>query len=77
MAAVIWRVTIFKATNAGLVIILYIVTGLSLASWTHLVAVPFSASPTLAAITCESGLFWKDGADTDSQRHSSPSFWLS
>ena len=44
---------IFKRTNAGLFIILYLLTGLSLASWTHLVAVPFANAPTLAAITCK------------------------
>jgi hypothetical protein len=51
IVAVIFQHLIFKGTNAGLLIILYIITGLSLASWTHLVAVPFANAPTLAAIT--------------------------
>ncbi|ORX35007.1 hypothetical protein BD324DRAFT_633591 [Kockovaella imperatae] len=42
---------IFKRTNTGLFIILYLLTGLSLASWTFIVAVPFANAPTLAAIT--------------------------
>lgn len=51
--AIIFQHFIFRRTNAGLFIVLYVVTGLSLASWTHLVAVPFAAAPTLAAITGE------------------------
>jgi len=49
--AIVWQRAIFSGTNIGLFIVLYVVTGLSLASWTQLVAVPFAAAPTLAAIT--------------------------
>ena len=49
--AFVWQRAIFSGTNIGLFIVLYVVTGLSLASWTQLVAVPFAAAPTLAAIT--------------------------
>lgn len=54
VVAVIWQRAIFSETNVGLFIVLYVVTGLSLASWTHLVCVPFASAPTLAAITCKS-----------------------
>jgi hypothetical protein len=57
VVAVIFQYFIFTGTNAGLFIILYILTGLSLASWTHLVAVPFANAPTLAAITGNSMQF--------------------
>ena len=53
LVSIIFHQFIFKATNAGLLIILYILTGLSLASWTYLVAAPFAHAPTLAAISCE------------------------
>jgi ATP-binding cassette subfamily A (ABC1) protein 3 len=53
IVAIIFQRFIYNATNAGLFIVLYIVTGLSLASWTFIVAVPFASAPTLAAITCE------------------------
>ncbi|KAL7420361.1 hypothetical protein Q5752_005331 [Cryptotrichosporon argae] len=49
--AAIFQHFVFVNTNAGLVIVLYLVTGLSLASWTYLVAAPFASAPTLAAIT--------------------------
>jgi ATP-binding cassette subfamily A (ABC1) protein 3 len=49
--AIIFQHFIFERTNAGLFIVLYVLTGLSLASWTFLVAVPFASAPTLAAIT--------------------------
>lgn len=51
VVAIVWQRAIFSGTNIGVFIILYIVTGLSLASWTQLVAVPFASAPTLAAIT--------------------------
>ena len=51
VVAVVWQRAIFSGTNIGLFIVLYVVSGLSLASWTQLVAVPFAAAPTLAAIT--------------------------
>ena len=54
VVAIVWQRAIFSGTNIGLFIVLYVVTGLSLASWTQLVAVPFAAAPTLAAITCMS-----------------------
>ncbi|KLT40780.1 P-loop containing nucleoside triphosphate hydrolase protein [Cutaneotrichosporon oleaginosum] len=48
--AAIYRAIIFKETNFGYLIIAYIVMGLSIASWTFFVAVPFAKKPTLAAI---------------------------
>lgn len=53
VVAVIFQQFIYKGTNIVLLIVLYVVTGLSLASWTFIVAVPFASAPTLAAITCE------------------------
>ncbi|KAK4686551.1 hypothetical protein P7C73_g3574, partial [Tremellales sp. Uapishka_1] len=48
--ALIWKYFIFEKTSAGLVFILYLVTGLSLASWTYVPSVIFSSTPTLAAV---------------------------
>lgn len=50
--AVIWKEFIFKQTSVAIILLLYILTGLSLASWTFLVAAPFASAPTLAAIVC-------------------------
>ena len=51
--AVIWKSFIFKQTSVAIILLLYVMTGLSLASWTFLVAAPFGSAPTLAAIVCE------------------------
>ena len=48
--AVIFQIFIYHRTNMGLLIALYLLTGLSLASWSQLVAVPFGTAPTFAAI---------------------------
>lgn len=48
--ALIFQSFVFKGTNIGLLIGLYIVTGLGLASWTQLVVVWFKDASTLAAI---------------------------
>ena len=53
VVAIIFQQVVYTRTNAGLFLILYVVTGLSLASWAYLIAVPFSSTPTLAAITGE------------------------
>lgn len=50
----IYRAATFKHTDAGFLIVAYIVIGLSVASYTFIVAVPFAKKPTLAAIACES-----------------------
>ena len=53
IVAIIFQQFIYSRTNTGLLIVLYVITGLNLASWTMLVAVPFANAPTLAAITCK------------------------
>jgi len=45
-----WHFRIFKETNAGLIVILHILLGLVLASWSFFVAAPFGKSPQLAAV---------------------------
>ncbi|KAF8971850.1 hypothetical protein BDZ97DRAFT_1650923 [Flammula alnicola] len=47
---VIWKYFIFVETNAGLIIVLHLLLGLVLASWSFVVAIPFSTSPQLAAV---------------------------
>ncbi|CAE6371657.1 unnamed protein product, partial [Rhizoctonia solani] len=51
-SALLWRWSIFTHTPLGLFIVVHLVTGLSLASWSLLVAQPFYKSPQLAAIAC-------------------------
>lgn len=72
LVAIIWQKTIFSGTPIGLFIILYIITGLNIASWSQLVVVFFKNSSTLAAIlsklyrplfSCTSPLFAQAGAD--------------
>ncbi|TFK42171.1 hypothetical protein BDQ12DRAFT_677739 [Crucibulum laeve] len=48
--AMIWKLRIFTATNAGLVIAIHLLAGLSLASWSIFVATPFAKSPQLASV---------------------------
>ncbi|RPD82722.1 P-loop containing nucleoside triphosphate hydrolase protein [Lentinus tigrinus ALCF2SS1-7] len=50
IVAIIWHFRIFKATNVGLVIVIHLLLGLSLASWSFFVATPFGKSPQLAAV---------------------------
>ncbi|EJD51317.1 P-loop containing nucleoside triphosphate hydrolase protein [Auricularia subglabra TFB-10046 SS5] len=50
IVAIVWKVQIFAKTNVGLVIAIHLITGLSLASWSLLVAVRFGKSPQLAAV---------------------------
>ncbi|KAH7105549.1 P-loop containing nucleoside triphosphate hydrolase protein [Auriculariales sp. MPI-PUGE-AT-0066] len=50
ITALVWRFRIFSATNTGLVIVIHLLTGFSLASWTLFAAVPFGRSPQLAAV---------------------------
>lgn len=50
IVSVLWHYRIFTATNVGLVIIVHLLLGFSLASWSFFVAVPFGKSPQLAAV---------------------------
>ncbi|KDR85851.1 hypothetical protein GALMADRAFT_389530 [Galerina marginata CBS 339.88] len=48
--ALIWRARLFVETSAGLMILVHILTGVGLASWSFFISVPFSKSPQLAAV---------------------------
>ncbi|KZT02088.1 P-loop containing nucleoside triphosphate hydrolase protein [Laetiporus sulphureus 93-53] len=50
IVSVIWHYRIFTGTNGGLVFVIHLLLGLSLASWSFFVSVPFGKSPQLAAI---------------------------
>ena len=50
LVSVIWHYRIFAGTNGGLVFIIHLLMGLSLASWSFFLAVPFGKSPQLAAV---------------------------
>ena len=46
----IWKSQLFVHTSAGLIVILHILLGLVLASWSFFIAAPFGKSPQLAAV---------------------------
>ena len=48
--ALTWKFRIFAETNTGLILIVHLLLGLVLASWSFFVAVPFGKSPHLAAV---------------------------
>ena len=48
--ALIWHYRIFSETNAGLLVVVHLLFGLQLASWSFFVAAPFGSSPQLAAV---------------------------
>lgn len=48
--ALIWHYKIFTETNGGLVLVVHLLLGFSLASWSFFVAAPFGKSPQLAAV---------------------------
>ncbi|CCL98836.1 uncharacterized protein FIBRA_00841 [Fibroporia radiculosa] len=50
IVALIWHYRIFTATNAGLVLVVHLLLGLTLASWSFFVGASFGKSPQLAAI---------------------------
>lgn len=45
-----WHYRIFTLTNVGLILLVHLLLGLSLASWSFFVAAPFGKSPQLAAV---------------------------
>jgi ATP-binding cassette, subfamily A (ABC1), member 3 len=51
IVAVIWHYRIFLGTNVGLVIVVHLLLGLSLASWSFFIASFFGKSPQLAAVS--------------------------
>ncbi|KAG1742779.1 uncharacterized protein EDB91DRAFT_297988 [Suillus paluster] len=50
IVSIVWHYRIFTGTNVGLVLIVHLLFGFSLASWTFFVAAPFGKSPQLAAV---------------------------
>ncbi|KAA1477252.1 P-loop containing nucleoside triphosphate hydrolase protein [Dentipellis sp. KUC8613] len=50
IVSLVWHFRIFKGTNAGLVFVIHLLLGLSLASWSFFVGMPFGKSPQLAAV---------------------------
>ena len=52
ITALVWRFRIFAKTDIGLVIVVHLVTGMSLVSWTQFASAPFGRSPQLAAVFC-------------------------
>ncbi|CDO76478.1 hypothetical protein BN946_scf184615.g4 [Trametes cinnabarina] len=51
IVSIIWHFRVFTATNVGLVIVIHLLLGLTLASWSFFVAAPFGKSPQLAAVS--------------------------
>ena len=50
VVALTWKFRIFAETNAGLILVIHLLLGLVLASWSFFVSVPFGKSPHLAAV---------------------------
>lgn len=50
IVSLVWHYRIFTATNAGLILIVHLLLGWSLASWSFFVSAPFGNSPQLAAV---------------------------
>ncbi|GLB43544.1 putative ABC-2 family transporter protein [Lyophyllum shimeji] len=50
IVGVTWRFRIFALTNTGLIIVVHILVGLVLCSWSFFIAAPFGKSPQLAAV---------------------------
>lgn len=50
IVGLIWHYRIFTASSAGLILVVHLLLGFSLASWSFFVAAPFGKSPQLAAV---------------------------
>ena len=50
IVALVWRSRIFTGTSVGLILVVHLLLGLSLASWSFFIATPFGKSPQLAAV---------------------------
>ncbi|THH18622.1 hypothetical protein EW146_g2403 [Bondarzewia mesenterica] len=50
IVSLIWHFKVFSSTSAGLVFLIHLLLGLSLASWSLFVGMPFGKSPQLAAV---------------------------
>lgn len=50
VVSIIWHYRVFSGTNVGLILVVHLLLGLSLASWSFFTAAPFGRSPQLAAV---------------------------
>lgn len=50
VTAVLWHVQLWSRTSVAILLLVHVVFGLSLASWSIFMAVPFGKSPGLAAV---------------------------
>ncbi|EGN93723.1 hypothetical protein SERLA73DRAFT_97671 [Serpula lacrymans var. lacrymans S7.3] len=50
LVSIVWHYRIFTGTNVGLVLVVHLLLGTSLASWSFFIATPFGKSPQLAAV---------------------------
>ncbi len=50
LVALIWHHRIFTATHVALIVLVHVLLGLTLASWSFFIAAPFGKSPQLAAV---------------------------
>lgn len=50
VVSLIWHYRIFTETNAGIILVVHLLLGLVLASWSFFVGAPFGKSPQLAAV---------------------------
>jgi len=50
IVSIVWHYRIFSGTNVGLLLIVHLLFGFSLASWSFFIAAPFGKSPQLAAV---------------------------
>ncbi|THH01206.1 hypothetical protein EW026_g1452 [Hermanssonia centrifuga] len=50
IVSLVWHFRIFTGTNAGLVFVIHLLLGLTLASWSFFIAAPFGKSPQMAAV---------------------------
>ncbi|KAF8634881.1 hypothetical protein AX15_000635 [Amanita polypyramis BW_CC] len=50
IVSLVWHYRIFSASNAGLILVVHLLLGLTLASWSFFIAAPFGKTPQLAAV---------------------------
>lgn len=48
--SILWKARIWAETNFGIVLLIHVLFGFSLASWSFFIAAPFGKSPQLAAV---------------------------
>jgi len=50
IVSIVWHYRLFTKTNAGLIVVIHILLGLVLASYSFFTSIPFGKSPHLAAV---------------------------